>query len=295
MKNILITGANGILAKKLIEKFNDDDNYKVIASSRNIPNLLHSNEINYIKNEDLITTNILKDVDIIINTAFPRSENTEELYSAMQFFECLVLKAIEEEVKGIINISSQSVYGSCRENPSFEINNLHPENNYAITKIACESIGWALTKNSLTKLTNIRLASLIGTEYSQRVINKMIQNAYNTHKIEVYNDKNILGYLDVEDAVNGLYEFVKNSTLKNWKPVYNFGQKYQNLASLKKIAQIIRNLFKIINFEIESNINETENADISCLMDSRCFYDDSNWEPNIPIENTIQRIFQQLI
>lgn len=294
-KTILITGANGTLAKKLIEKFNKDDNYRIIGSLRNLQDVPSCNGVQYIKNEDLITTNILKDIDLVINTAFPRNENTEELYSAMQFFECLIIKSIELNVDGIINISSQSVYGSYRETPSFEINNLHPENNYAITKIACESIGWALTKDSSTKLTSIRLASLVGVEYPERVINKIIKNAIETKSISIANDKNVLGYMDIEDAVNGLYQFVINSTPENWKAIYNFGQKYENVISLKVIAQTIKSLFEKINWNIELNINEMKKADKSCLMDSRWFFKDSNWQPEISLRQSIENIFTEIV
>ena len=39
MFKILITGANGVLANKLIKKIVNDNNYNVMASTRNVANL----------------------------------------------------------------------------------------------------------------------------------------------------------------------------------------------------------------------------------------------------------------
>ncbi len=295
-KNILITGAGGVLAQKLINKFLINGNYNIVSSTRNINSLLNKQTgIKYVNNTDLITTDILKNTDIIINCAFPRSQDTIALYEAMQFYEFLVLKAIELKVKGIINISSQSVYGSYREIPSMETNNLKPEDIYAFAKIACEKIGLALTEESNTKHTSIRLASLIGKEYYQRVINKIIDNANKTGKIEIQNDKNVLGYMDIDDAADGLYAFVNNSDIDNWKPLYNFGSDSANVITMAEYAKIIKNYFDYINKKIEIISKSKDKADKLCLMDSKMFYEDSNWIPSVSLEESIQKIFHSII
>ena len=135
-KTILITGANGTLAKKLIEKLSSDDNFQICASSRNIEKTHRFDNVQYINNVDLIKTDILSKVDFILNCAFPRDFKAEILAEAMEFYAALVEKAVEQKVKGIINISSQDIYGTYRENPSSENDKIHPENNYALTKHA---------------------------------------------------------------------------------------------------------------------------------------------------------------
>lgn len=295
-KTILITGAGGVLAKKLIEKFRTDNEYNVIASSRNIDEIAPKNMyLNYVNNDDLINTNVMEKVDIIINCAFPRTEDEMILQEAREFFQCLVSKAVDFNVKGFINISSQSVYGNYRKYPSSEVEQVKPEDNYANTKLLCEKLGYSLTQNSLTHYTDIRLASLIGQEYPERVINKMIKGAVKTHKISVQNDKNIMGYLDVSDATEGLYQFVKNSKPENWKTIYNFGPEYENAINLEKFALIIKSLFEYINLNIELEINRAENADKLCTMDSSWFYEAAGWEPKIPIEKSIEKIFHSMV
>lgn len=291
-KNILITGANGALAQKLIEKYKTDDKYNIIASTRNIQNLkTRLAGVNYINNTDLIETEILKNIDIIVNCAFPRTQDISAMYEAMLFYKCLVLKSIDMGTKGFINISSQSVYGSYRETPSYEINNLNPEDVYALTKCEIEDIGWALAKDTPLKLTSIRLASLIGVEYPERVINKMIKFGQQNRKITVQNDKNIFGYLDIEDAAEGIYQFIKNSDIEKWKAIYNFGVKPDYSQNLAFIAKEIKKLFEKRNIKIELEINKKEKADKLQTMNSKWFYEDSNWQPKITLETSIEKIF----
>lgn len=291
-KNILITGANGALAQKLIEKYKTDDKYNIIASTRNIQNLkTRLAGVNYINNTDLIETEILKNTDIIVNCAFPRTQDIKAMYEAMLFYKCLVLKSIDMGTKGFINISSQSVYGSYRETPSYEINDLNPEDIYALTKCLMEDIGWALAKDTPLKLTSIRLASLIGKEYPQRVINKMIKFGQQNRKITVQNDKNIFGYLDIEDAAEGIYQFIKNSDIEKWKAIYNFGPKPDYSQNLAFIAKEIKKLFEKRNIKIELEIIKKEKADKLQIMNSKWFYEDSNWQPKITLEKSIEKIF----
>lgn len=291
-KNILITGANGALAQKLIEKYNNKSQYNITASTRNIQNLkTRLAGVNYINNTDLIETEILKNIDIVVNCAFPRTEDIKAMHEAMLFYKCLVLKSIDMGTKGFINISSQSVYGSYRETPSYEINDLNPEDIYALTKCLMEDIGWALAKDTPLKLTSIRLASLIGVEYPERVINKMIKFGQQNRKITVQNDKNIFGYLDIEDAAEGIYQFIKNSDIEKWKAIYNFGVKPDYSQNLAFIAKEIKKLFEKRNIKIELEIIKKEKADKLQIMNSKWFYEDSNWQPKITLEKSIEKIF----
>lgn len=296
-KTLLITGANGALAKKLIKKFAQDDNFEIIASTRNLDVLkIRINNVKYIPCQDLINTGILKDIDYVLNCAFPRTQDLGLLDSAKNNFHKLICRCVQLNVKNFINISSQDIYGNYREIPSYE-HEFNPQTNYAKTKLECEALVKKVTKDYSSDMnyTNIRLASLVGVEYPERVINKMINFAKNNKKITVQNDKNVFGYMDIDDAVDGLYNFVKNSNSKEWKDVYNFGVKPDYDDNLLYIAQIIKNLFDKKGETIELEILKKEKADKLCLMNSEWFYKEANWEPNISLEESIERIFNSMI
>ena len=295
MKTVFITGASGIFAQKLINLFNDNS-YNVIASSRNIDNINRINGVKYINNDDIISTDILKNVDIIINCAFPRKQEPQILTEAIQFYDCLVLRAVEMNVKGIVNISSQSVYDSYRQMPATEHTTPKPFDNYGLTKYVQELLGLATVQNSnTTRLTNIRLASLIGIEYPERVINKIIKNAHTSHKIAINNDKNVFGYFDTDDAAKGIYKFVTNSSPDNWETIYNLGAKYEEQKDFEYIARCIQKLFEKHNINVDLDITKAQKADKLCLLDSSKFYKTANWEPETTLEQSIEKIFNMLL
>ena len=293
-KTILITGANGTLAKKLIEKLSTDNDFEVCASSRNIETGSQFDNIEYVTNIDLVRTDFMSNVDVIVHCAFPREYNPDVLANAMTFYNSLVLKAVETNVKGIINISSQSVYGTYRENSALETTTVHPESDYALAKYACELIGLATVRNTDTKLTNIRLGSLIGIEYPERVINKIIKKASETKSISIDNDKTVFGFMDVEDAVTGLLKFIRNTETQNWSETYNFGAKRQEQRDFKRIVELISNCFKKNGIEIDLKINEAPEADKLCCLNSQKFYSEINWKPEISLKESIERIFNDI-
>lgn len=291
MKDILITGVNGVLAGKLINLFVKDSNYNIAASTRDMTKLARTHyKVKYISNDDLISKDIIKDFDFVIHCAFPTNLEVKDMFSATQFFQTLLSKSIEMKVKNFINISSQSVYGNYREYPSHEPE-AAPENIYALTKYNLECLGIEMTRCSEINYTNLRLASLIGNEFPERVINKMIKIALQTKKITVQNDKNIFGYVDADDISMAIYSFVENSMPDNWRKIYNVGGIPNSQENLEYIACIIKNLFKNINIDIQVDVNKQEKADKLCWMNSEHFYKASKWKPQFTLEKTIEKIF----
>ncbi len=295
MQKILITGANGALAKKVIDEFLTDDNFEIYASTR-CPETCRNakKEVKYISNDSLLNTDVLKNIDYVLHCAFPRNYEAVDMFSAMNFFEKLLNTSIEKGVKNFVNISSQSIYGNYRNHPSTELE-ASPSDIYALTKYSCEHLGLAVAKNSNIKFANIRLASLIGNEFPERVINKMIKFAFEKYAITVQNDKNVFGFMHIDDAAKGLYKFIANSNPEMWKPVYNFGVKSNCNENLEYIASVIRELFSGKNMKIDITVNTCEKPDKLCLMDSSSFYGDAKWEPQITLKNAIEKIFFEII
>ena len=165
-----------------------------------------------------------------------------------------------------------------------------------MTKYVQELLGLATVQNSnTTRLTNIRLASLIGIEYPERVINKIIKNAHTSHKISINNDKNVFGYFDVNDAAKGIYKFVTNSSPDNWETIYNLGAKYEEQKYFEYIARCIQKLFEKHNISVDLDITNAQKADKLCLLDSSKFYKTANWEPETTLEQSIEKIFNMLL
>lgn len=293
MSRILITGVNGALAKKVINILSKDCNFEILASSRNPDNILEKyNGVQYVSNTNLIITDVLKDIDFVLHTAFPRNFEVKDMYEATVFFEALLMKSIDMNVKNFINISSQSVYGNYRELPSSEIDDCNPQDIYALTKYQCERIGLALSENKNINYTNIRLASLIGKEFPERVVNKMINFALQNKAITVMNDKDTFGFLHIDDAAKGLCEFLKNSNPTEWKPIYNLGAISDYTENLEYISGIIKELCASRDIDIEVTVNKQDKANKLCLQNSEWFYEDSCWKPELTLRESIRLIFE---
>lgn len=109
---ILITGASGYLAWELIRQLSEAYDVNIIGTSSD-PEKLRSDknysEVRLMNNQELLSSS-LKDIDIIIHTAFCRKSVGKDLVKSLKFSQKLFRKAVEEGIRGIINISSQSVY-----------------------------------------------------------------------------------------------------------------------------------------------------------------------------------------
>lgn len=293
MSKILITGINGVLAKKILKKLSKNKTFELIASTRDLSTLAKIDGVQYISRNDLIATDVLKNVDYVLNCAFPRTQDMDMLQEAKDFFKALVFKSCEMNVKNFVNISTQDIYGNYRANPSCE-HEFNPETNYAQIKLECETLLKKIINESSSKMnyTNIRLASLIGLEYPERVINKMINFAKNNKKITVLNDKNVFGYMDISDATDGICNFVLNSNPNEWKNVYNFGVKPDYDNNLLYIAKVVKELFEKNGEAIELDITTKDKAEKLCTMNSQWFYEVSNWQPQLTLRQSIENIFR---
>lgn len=295
IQKILITGASGKLATKLINKLAQNENFQVFASVRDVAKFFSTRNIVYVSKEKLLKTNLLSGVDCVINCAFPRKNDNVALAEALFEYQNLVLNASKLGVKRFINISSQSVYGDFREQVVSENAPICPQDQYAFTKYAIELLGEIQKKQNLLKLTNIRLASLIGIDYPERVINKIIKNAISEPIISINNDKNVFGYMDIEDAVDGLIAFINNAWDKDWENSYNFGVIQENFKDFAWIATYINFLFEQKGNRKDLDIQKKDKAEKLCLMDSKKFYEIADWQPKFSLEQSIQTIFNYYI
>lgn len=296
MKKILVTGGTGVLAHKIAVELLKNPKYCVYVSTRNVEQYKKSNPtVDCVSNEDIFYTDFLNCFDFIINCAFPRQFDTQILGVAIDWYNRLLLQADQMKVKAFINISSQSLYGNYRETFVTEDANVHPQDTYALVKYACELLSKNLLPYTKMKITHLRLASLIGNEYPERVINKIISNAKEHDCISINNDKNVFGYMDLEDAVSGIAAFIQNSDYLNWDFCYNLGVQQSEFKDFSFIAQSIAKLFAERGERKTLEIHQKGKAEKLCRMDSENFYMTAKWKPHFSLDAAIEKIFRELI
>lgn len=267
MGRLVVTGASGFLGSNLCRVIcteNFFDNVIALTHRVNAMRLEFSttDTIQIFGEDALVTGEVqLTNKDILINCAYPRAMNGVDVTSGLDYVESVFRLAASSKIKGIINISSQSVYDPQREHPATEDEMPCLTDEYAIGKYCMELLLRNVCKD--IPYTNIRLASLIGPGFDVRVPNKMARNAINTGKIKVETNNQKFGYLDVEDAVNGLKLIALLDPLK-WRPIYNLGS--SKTYSLTTIAETVKEvLSKTHNLDIlieEKNGDAVLNTDL---------------------------------
>ena len=290
VSKIAIIGTNSILGKNLLQFF-IDANYHVFSFSRKITNqtLCQTKNVKYFDYNEIDTG--IKDVDVIIISSFSRNLNGLDLVNSINFCEKIFKLAVINHIPYVVFLSSQSVYGTYRPIPSTENSVINPSDLYALAKYSCEKL-INYYSASETKFISIRLSSLIGPEYKDRIVFKLLRSASTDSKITVYGGEQIFSYLDIRDAVLAIYNLIKKINTVHLNKVYNVGS---NLCySLDDIAEIIKTFFRD---DLNKNIclsKRSYDIKTSICLDSTLFMTTFNWSIKYNLKESIKHIYQSI-
>lgn len=274
-EKIVITGASGFLGSNLIERLKNYncEIYAFTSNPQKLQKFEGNSNIKIVLNSDIDTddvSHIFKD-SIVINCAFPRANSPEQIAPGLKFIDSIFRIAVKNGAKGIINISSQSLYPINRMRPASENTELELTSPYEVGKFMVEQNLEAYCYNSPVKFTNIRLASLIGPGFDQRITNKLVDTALSQHKITVEDNNKYYGYLDVEDATSALLKMIFSST-DSWREIYNLGP--EEGFTLKDIGESVQKIVsEELNLKVELEIKESEGT-LNSTLDSDAFRKD---------------------
>lgn len=292
-KKIVITGAGGFLGSNLICELEKSSKYEVYAFSSHYNEKCSNESIHfYDKNSFFLEDmkDVLKGV-ILINCAFPRNTSGEEMASGLKYIQKVFERSVECKANAIINISSQSVYSQKRDTIATEETPVSLDNPYAVGKYATELILESICKSFNVKYSNLRLASLIGPTFNQRIVNRFVKQAMDRKKIYVIKNNQKFGFLDVIDAVKAIHSLIRIQS-DDWKSIYNVGngQEY----SIESIANCISEVFHKNKLAFPGiSIEEGEgygNTGVSYKL----FGEDTGFEPSIELSDSIERIIHHI-
>ena len=172
-RKILITGAGGYVAKELIRQMLIYTNNLIVTVSSDKNKVreelsdLHCDErITCFSREEALDNTIpWTTIDIVVHLAFARKQFPQnELVESLIFSKKVFQQVLNTKVPALINVSSQSIYGSApglHREDSFPC----PLDFYSLSKCANEIILDAVFYNTrATKVTNIRLDSIAGNK-----------------------------------------------------------------------------------------------------------------------------------
>lgn len=295
-KKIIVTGAGGFLGSNLVDAMTGKEGYFVYALSSRGNQLQQVNtrkNIKYCQKDAIFSYKgdwILKDA-IVVNCAFPRNSSGADMADGLLYIQKLFDRTKERRAKAIINISSQSVYSQTREELATEETSLHLGSAYAVGKYATELMLESVCKGVEISYTNLRMASLIGPGFNQRIVNRLVKQAVAGETLRVIRSKQKFGFLDIEDAARALLALLEIDATQ-WKPAYNVGNGKE--YSVEYIAQRIKYVLEKNSLPIP-NINvENGEGSGSTGVAYRMLYEDAGFEPIVDLDTSIQRILDQL-
>ena len=282
---ILITGAGGKLGHALIKRIGAEHIYGLDLYTDSLKGILDANHIFTVK--DFESKKIpLDEIKVIIHCAFARSQDGAALASSIDFSRDIFIAAVENNIPGVINISSQSIYGIYRDTPSTEDGSIDPMDMYAVAKYACEKLAKEISKNTKTKIASLRLASLIGPEFSERVVYKMVDAAVKTKNIKVVGGKQVFSFLNIVDAADGIAAML-NTKPNKWSEVYNLAtdERYTIKEMADQIADVVKGT--VVDFtpsETHQSIKTNPNK----------FLNDFCWHAKLKLRDSIVGIYNTI-
>lgn len=288
---IAVTGAGGFLGTELLKQFSKIADVEVYAFSfdfeRKRDTYVKSNNIISVDNSEAVDFNYSA-VDVLINCAFPRNVSDETFAKGLDFIQMVIEKAANDNVGSVINISSQSVYSQVRTAPADESFPPVLESKYAVGKYWSELFVNTVCRN--IKHTNLRLASLIGTGFNQRITNKFAAKVIAGEQITVSGGNQLFGFLNVRDAADAIITVALD--VGAWKEVYNLGA--SSAYTLLQIAQTAVEIGRQSSYEVSDSIcsgeGDWQNTALCCDL----FCNRFQWNPAYSLTDTMQEIFQSM-
>jgi len=275
-KKIFITGAAGFIGSHLTERlFNYFKNAEFIlfdkvtyaANKFYLKKILKNKNVKFVK-KDLLNFNSLmknlKKVDLAINVA-AESHVDNSFGSSMLFTKTNTLgthffleACRKQNVKKIIHVSTDEVYGENLGKPYKENQSLNPTNPYSASKAGADMMVNAYKKSFKLNIITVRANNIYGTrQYPEKLISKTIYNFINKKKMTIHGKGNNLRfYLSVDDFCDGILKIILKGKKKE---IYNIAsdRKYKVIEVVNLIAQKLRvNLKKNIRFIKDRPFND---------------------------------------
>jgi len=284
---ILVSGAGGFLGSEIISQLLNIKEVEVIAltsQTNKFKSLAkQANKlIVYDKNDIYKDTINFEKIDLLINCAFPRNDDSL-IANGLKYISDLLSLGVQKGVKKVINISSQSVYSKFRKMEARESSELCLQSKYAIGKYATELLTNCICYN--IPHTNIRMGSLIGAGFNQRLVNKFVEKVIIHENIQIMGGEQKFGFLDVRDAASAI---ILVGLKENWQEIYNLGTEYN--YTLIEIAKCVMDTLETMGYE-KTNI-EIENAAVweNSSLDSSRLRIQFSWKQEYLLQDTIRWI-----
>lgn len=308
-KIILITGGAGFIGSNFIEYFlNKYNNYKLINYDKltyagNLQNLaaVEDNDNYVFIQGDICDSKQLKNVfeefnpDFLVNFAAETHVDKsikiaeEFINTNVQGTQILLDRAREHELKKIIHISTDEVYGAVRPpKRANEESKLAPNNPYAASKASADLFIRAARKTYRQAINIIRSTNNYGPyQFPEKFIPLIITHAMHNKKIPVYGSgKNMRDWVYVTDLCKAI-----DLVLHKASPgkTYNVSSQKNipNIQLVQKILQIMGKSENLIEF-----VEDRPGHDFCYSINSSKIRKELDWKPSIDFDLGVKQTVQ---
>ena len=288
MSSILVTGASGFLGHFVVKELLKNSEFEIVAIGGRPEDkanpLPESPKLQFYTLDKLFTDNFTN-VDTVINCAFARSNDAQQLADAIAFTEQAIERFVTLDVKSVINISSQGVYERL---PKGELSNedspILPVDLYSMVKYSVESM---FHVSAIPYITNVRLASLM---MPQRFLYFFVKKAKAGESFTVTAPNQYAALLDVKDAASGLGAIANLAPEKRAR-TYNLGIGCQ--YSLLEYAETVKIVGEKMGFHVSFDVADNGN-EVCAGMDCSKLRNDTGWKPSIFKDEMISNLFKSI-
>ena len=262
MNKFFITGGAGFIGSHICEKiFTIYSNSQIVILDKLtyagnlffLKDIIKSKRIKFI-NADIIDykkyDKYLKNSDVVINVAaeshVDRSFENSLLFTKTNTLgaHILIQKSFEYNIKKIVHVSTDEVYGEIKTGSANELSQLNPTNPYSASKAAAEIIINSYRFFAKEKIITVRGNNIYGTrQFPEKLIPTCIYNLLTGKKININGDgSNVRCFLSVYDFIDAILLLIKKKT----NGIYNVGNhhEYRNLEVAKLICNLLEKDFK---------------------------------------------------
>jgi UDP-glucose 4-epimerase len=270
--NILVTGANGFLGKRLLARLGTNKKDTVYACANHadtrLPNPFGSDYHLDITNPisiDKCVSN-LNQIDTLIHlaAAVPKEKKDDNLKQMcavnVQGTANLLYGLRKKKIKKIIYASTVEVYGMPQSpKPITELVAPNPVSYYGASKLAAENIVNIFAKELKITAFILRFSVMYGPlDPIKRAIPNFISEASQGNTLNVFGAGQLRDYLYVDDAVQAIMQSLKSGT----SGTYNIGSGKQT-----SIRQAASEIIKRINNKVTIHSFPNKNRSFHMVLD----------------------------
>ena len=239
---ILLTGGLGYIGTSLINRLSKHE--LIVCSKSKKRDLQNYNNVIFefvdITSDDFLQIVKKHKPDLVIHlasiTGLKNCENNPiKAFQTNVHGTFNVIKACELNKNKLIFFSSREVYGKTLDVESKENDPLLPTNVYGITKMLGELLVKNSGKNNNLNYIILRLTNVYGPGGNEKGPNKIIKNAVEDKKIEIFGGKQSINFIYIDDVVNLISTIIDKNHIS--KEIFNLGSK--NNLTVNEFSKLV--------------------------------------------------------